>query len=109
MSVRFHLDEHISAHVAAGLRRRSIDVTTAVDAGLGGATDIAQLEFAASAGRVVVTQDDDFLRLHAQGLPHAGIAYCGQQSMSIGEMLRRLVLIHDLLSPEEMAGRVEFL
>jgi hypothetical protein len=56
-----------------------------------------------------VTQDDDFLRLHAQGLPHAGIAYCGQQSMSIGEMLRRLVLIHDLLSPEEMAGRVEFL
>jgi hypothetical protein len=55
------------------------------------------------------TQDDDFLPLHARGVAHAGIAYGQQQSMSIGEMLRRVVLIHDLLSPEEMAGRVEFL
>jgi predicted nuclease of predicted toxin-antitoxin system len=70
---------------------------------------MAHLEFAASSGRVVVTQDDDFLRLHVQGATHAGIAYCQQQSMSIGEMLRRLILIHDLLSPEEMLGRVEFL
>jgi hypothetical protein len=40
---------------------------------------------------------------------HAGIAYCQQHSMSVWQMLRRLILIHDLLSPEEMAGRVEFL
>jgi hypothetical protein len=85
------------------------DVTTAADAGLIGATDVEHLEFAASSGRVVVTQDDDFLRLHAQGAAHAGIAYCPQQSMSIGEMLRRVILIHDLLSTEEMTGRVEFL
>jgi hypothetical protein len=84
-------------------------VTTTAGAGLLGATDLAQLELTASAGRVLVTHDDDFLRLHAQGMAHAGIAYCQQQSMSVGEMLRRLILIHDLLSPEEMAGRVEFL
>lgn len=42
-------------------------------------------------------------------MTHAGIAYCQQQSMPIGEMLRRVILIHDLLSAEEMAGRVEFL
>jgi hypothetical protein len=29
--------------------------------------------------------------------------------MSIGDMLRRLILIYDLLSPAEIAGRVEFL
>jgi hypothetical protein len=57
----------------------------------------------------MVTQDNDFLRLHALGVTHAGIAYCQQQSISIGEMLRRLVLIHDLLSAGEMLGRVEFL
>jgi predicted nuclease of predicted toxin-antitoxin system len=74
-----------------------------------GATDIEHLEFAASSGGVLVTQDGDFLRLHAQGLAHAGIAYCQQQSMSVGEMLRRVILIHDLLSPEEMIGRLEFL
>ena len=109
MSIRFHLDEHISAHVAAGLRRRNINVTTAADADLIGATDEAHLSFAASSGRVMVTQDDDFLRLHARGVTHAGIAYCRQQSMPIGEMLRRVILIHDLFSPEEMAGTVEFL
>ena len=109
MPIRFHLDEHISANIAAGLRRRNIDVTTAASAGLIGAADLTHLSFAASSGRVVVTQDDDFLRLHAQGMAHAGIAYCQQQSLSLGQMLRRLILIHDLLSPEEMAGRVEFL
>jgi len=30
-------------------------------------------------------------------------------TMSEGEMPSRVILIHDLLSPEEMAGRVEFL
>jgi predicted nuclease of predicted toxin-antitoxin system len=109
VSIRFHLDEHISAHIAAGLRRRNIDVTTTVDAGLIGAPDETHLEFAALSGRVLVTQDDDFLRLHAQGVAHAGIAYCRQQSNSIGEMLRRIILIYDLLSREEVAGRVEFL
>jgi hypothetical protein len=80
-----------------------------MNAGLIGATGTAQIEFAASSGRIMPTQDDDFLPLHARGVAHAGIAYGQQQSMSIGEMLRRVVLIHDLLSPEEMAGRVEFL
>ena len=109
MPIRFHLDEHISSQVAAGLRRRNIDVTTTADAGLIGATDVTQIEFAASSGRVLVTQDDDFLRLHAKGVAHSGIAYCQQQSMSAGEMLRRLILIHDLLTPEDMSGVVEFL
>ena len=109
MPIRFHLDEHVSAQIAAGLRRRNIDVTTTVDARLLGASDVAHLEFAASSRRELVTQDDDFLRLHAQGVAHAGIAYCQQQSISAGEILRRLILIHDPLSPEEMAGTIEFL
>jgi predicted nuclease of predicted toxin-antitoxin system len=54
LPIRFYLDEHISARIAAGLRRRNIDVTTAADAGLAGADDAAQLEFAASSGRVLV-------------------------------------------------------
>jgi predicted nuclease of predicted toxin-antitoxin system len=84
-------------------------VTTTVDAGLIGAPDLAQLQFAHTSGRVLVTQDHDFVRLHGQQVPHAGIVYCQQQSMSIGEVLRRLVLTHDLLAPEEIAGKIEFL
>jgi hypothetical protein len=58
---------------------------------------------------VIVTQDDDFLRLRSEGRAHAGIVYCRQQSMSQWEILRRLILIYDLLSREEMSGHVEFL
>lgn len=109
MPVSFHFDEHIFTELADALRSRGIDVTTTAEAGLLGARDEEHLSFAAAAGRVVVTQDVDFLRLHAKGLQHAGIVYCQQQSRSIGEMLRRLVLIHAALSPEEMKNRVEYL
>lgn len=109
MRVRFHLDEHIASGVAAGLRRRSIDVTCAFDVGMSAQPDEKQLSFATEAGRVLVTQDADFLRLHQIGAVHAGVAYVRQGSLSIGEMIRRLVLIHDLISAEEMLGRVEYL
>jgi predicted nuclease of predicted toxin-antitoxin system len=107
--IRFHLDQHIRAIIAAGLLRRGIDVTTSAESGLLGVDDAAQLSFATAARRVLVTHDANFLRLHAQGLAHTGIAYCQQGTVRIGEMLRRLALIYDLLSPEEMAGKIEFL
>jgi predicted nuclease of predicted toxin-antitoxin system len=72
--IRFHLDEHIPASIAAGLRRRGIDASTSAESGLLAADDPAQLAFAASSGRVLVTHDADFLRLHADGATHAGIA-----------------------------------
>lgn len=109
MHVRFHLDEHISLALAAGLRRRGVDVTCAVEVGLTSVADEEQLSFASGSGRVLVTQDADFLRLHRAGVPHAGIAYCHQGSLTMGKMLRRLVLVHDLMTAEEMEGRVEYL
>jgi hypothetical protein len=42
-TIRFHLDENCAHSIAAGLRRRGIDVTTTRDAGLLGATDEYQL------------------------------------------------------------------
>ena len=109
MAVSFHLDEHMPPALALALRHRGIDVTMTADAGLVGAADRDHLAFATAGGRVLVTQDADFLRLHAEGVPHAGIVYCRSPSRSIGEMLRRLVLIHAALSREEMLDRVEYL
>jgi hypothetical protein len=104
----FCTDEHISRAVIAGLRRRSIQVTTTKDAGLIGASDEVQLSFASQQGCVLVTQDDDFLKLHAKGLPHAGIAYA-PQGVTVGYLVRSLVLIFQVLSPQDMINHVEFL
>jgi predicted nuclease of predicted toxin-antitoxin system len=109
MPIRFHLDENVANSIATGLHRRGIDVTLGREGGLAGAEDAQQLAFAASARRVLVTHDSDFLRLDNEGIGHAGIAYCRQGALSIGEIIRALILIHELLSEDEMKNRVEYL
>jgi hypothetical protein len=55
-TIRFHLDEHCDPAIAAGLRRRGIDVTTTLEAGLNGATDEEQVAYAQiSADRRIAT------------------------------------------------------
>ena len=73
-----------------------------------GATDEQQLAFALSEGRVLFTYDRDFLRLAAEGRPHAGIAYASRRT-SVGQIIRGLLLIHQVLSSEDMVGKVEYL
>jgi hypothetical protein len=86
-----------------------IDVTTTPQACLFAATDEEQLAFASGQGRVIFTHDDDFLRLHASGTDHAGIAYCHQEAHTLGEIIRGLVLIWEVYEPEDLKGRVEYL
>jgi len=107
--VRFHWDEHVDPAVARGLRSHGIDVTTTVEAGLRTSADAAQLAFAVSARRVLVTHDAGFLRMANAGASHAGIAYCHRTARSISEMIRALILIHEVLAAEEIVDRVEFL
>src|SRR5258707_10996039 len=94
MPVRFHLDEHVEPAVGTGLRRRNIDVTTTADAGLLGASDEEHLAFALGAGRVTFTQDQDFLRLAASGMAHAGVVYNQQGTRTVGQIIEGLELIY---------------
>ncbi|WP_413171574.1 DUF5615 family PIN-like protein [Anabaena azotica] len=43
-------------------------------------SDEVQLEFSLSQGRVIFTQDTDFLRLNQSNINHLGIVYCPQQT-----------------------------
>jgi predicted nuclease of predicted toxin-antitoxin system len=88
--MRFHLDELADHAIARGLRLRGIDVTTTTDAGLLSATDEGQLSYALREGRILFTSDDDFLQLNAEGVDHAGIAFCAPESRSIGQIVRYL-------------------
>jgi len=105
--ISFYMDEHVPTAVSQGLRRRGADVLTAQEAGMRGSSDEEHLTLAASEGRTIFTQDADFLRLHASNRAHSGIVYA-PQGTPVGAMLQALVLIHDVLRPQEMAGRVEF-
>ncbi|MBD2043386.1 DUF5615 family PIN-like protein [Microcoleus sp. FACHB-672] len=105
----FHLDEQVTSVIAGELRRRGIDVTTTVEAGSRTQRDEAQLAYIRAEGRVIFTQDEDFLIIASQTSKHPGIAYCRQGSRTIGQIIESLVLIYEVYMPADMIGRVEFL
>ncbi len=106
--VKYYADENVAKAVVEGLRRRGVDVLTTQEAGTMGATDQEHLALARQQGRVIFTQDDDFLRAHARGEMHAGIVYAHQRT-SVGEVIRGLMLIYQVLDADEMKNHVEFL
>ena len=107
--MRFHLDEHVDHAVAHGLRQRGIDVSTTGDADLLEAPDEEHIAYALRDRRIVYTNDADFLRLHNEGVEHAGIAYCPRGTRTIAQIVRHLCLMHDCMTEEEMHGIVEYL
>ena len=109
MTIRLHLDESVSLRIVRALRDRNIDVTTPADVGLLSASDEQHLSYAYSDNRVVVAHDDDYIRLHSQGVEHSGIVYCHHSKYSVGQLLQHLLLLHACYDEAEMIGRLEYL
>ena len=82
--IRFYFDENLSPRIVAQLRMQGIDIIR----GPLGADDPVHLERATAMGRVVCTEDDDFIKLASQGIAHAGIIYGEQDKHSIGDWVR---------------------
>jgi uncharacterized protein with PIN domain len=59
--VRFQVDEHLTHGIARSVRRLGIDVSTAAEAGTVGMSVGGLLAHCLAAGRVLVTNDNDFL------------------------------------------------
>jgi len=106
--LKFYTDEHVHPSVVKGLRLRGIDVLTTKEADMLAASDEEHLSFANREGRVIFTQDEDFLKLHSFGFEHSGIVYAHQHT-SIGRIVKGLVLIHQVMDSDEMENHLEFL
>jgi hypothetical protein len=102
-------DEHIpSAVVAGGLRQRGIEVRTLVERDRLGAQDKEPPAHAWRDSRVLVTHDDDVLRLAAEGTSHAGIVSVPRER-SIGDIVRGLVGIARASSEKDLRQQIRFL
>lgn len=106
-AVRYYVDEHIAKAVVNGLRQRGVDVCSVAEVDKRGDTDVEHLEWARADGRVIVTHDADFLRLHAAGAQHAGLGHVDANT-SVTLLIRRLMLIAQALDADAMANHVEF-
>jgi hypothetical protein len=115
MQIRLYLDEDsMSRSLARELRARGIDVSTTIGEGMLGNDDATQLEYANKQGRVIYTYNvGDFYSLHTeylkQGRSHAGIILAHQQSLTLGEQIKRILKLLAALSAEDMQSRAEFL
>ncbi|MDL1899126.1 hypothetical protein FBQ82_23050 [Anaerolineae bacterium CFX7] len=79
------------------------------DIGRDGLSDEAQLAWAWQEKRVIVTFDQDYLRIASQNIEHAGIAYCYPDKFGIGELLGLLIMLYAIVDSEKMYNRIEYL
>ena len=113
MSIRLYMDVHVPYAMTFELRLRGVDVLTAQEDGTGKLEDSKLLDRASTLGRVLVTQDEDFLKEAARrqenALPFAGVVFAPQLDVTIGQCVRDLELISFASDPEDWADWVEFL
>ncbi len=103
-AVKYYLDENLSPEILKQLRSQGIDVIR----GPLRAQDQRHLQNATAMGRVVCTEDRDFLKLAAAGIEHAGIIRGRQRWHSIGDWVKYLRLVHGTYDAGEMRNTVSF-
>jgi hypothetical protein len=107
------MDHHVPVAVTEGLRLRRVDVQTAYEDGTAQVEDSLLLQRAAELNRVLFTQDTDLLAVVTEwqksGREFAGLFYGHQLQLTIGQAVRHLELAAEVLHPEDMKNRVEFL
>ncbi len=106
--VKYYLDENIAKAVLKGLRLRGIDAVSVTDVGMRTKSDIEHIQKALELGRVIVTFDNDFLKLNNEGVTHAGIAFFQDSYTSVGDMIRDLELLYQVMDAEDMFNHVEY-
>jgi predicted nuclease of predicted toxin-antitoxin system len=110
--IALYLDEDVSVLVAELVRARGFDLLTTREAGRLHSTDEEQLAYAASQQRALLTHNRvDFELLHhaslAAGTPHGGIIIAVRHSPY--EIVRRLLLILNHVTADEMDGHLRYI
>ena len=113
MPMSIYMDVHIPLAIADGLRRRNIDVLTSQEDGTSECEDELLLARASELGRLLFTQDEDFLKIAADlqrsGQHFVGILYAHQQGASLGRLVEDIELITTCAEPNELFARVTYL
>jgi hypothetical protein len=113
MPVPLYLDVHVPQAIADQLRRRGVDVLTAIEDRCASLPDDQLLERARSLGRVLFTQDIRFRTMaedwQRQGRTFAGLLFGHQLRATLGRYVTDLELIAQASEPDEWRDRVDHL
>ncbi len=113
MTLALYMDVHVPRALTDALRRRGLDVLASQDDGTTRTDDPDLLARASALGRLLFTQDQDFLRHAAEwqrrGRPFAGLVYAAQQCASLGVLAADLELLLSCSIPDDVRDRVTYL
>jgi len=113
MPTAIYMDVHVPIAITEGLRRRNVDVLTSQEDGTAELDDEPLLARATALGRLLFTQDQDFLRVSPRwqqsGRSFVGILSAHQQGASLGRLVEDIELIALCAEPEELSNRVTYL
>ena len=113
MPVPLYMDVHVPEAITHQLRRRGVDVLTAIEDGRARAADNELLERARDLGRVLFTQDIRFKALaencQREGRSFAGLLFGHQLAGTIGQYVNDLLLIAEASDAEDWVNVVEHL
>ena len=107
-----YLDEDVSVLIADLLRARGFAATTALEAGQLHKSDVEQLTYASEHGQAILTHNrhhfEDLARRYFEaGRTHRGIIIAVRRWPH--EILRRLLVILDQITADEMENRVVYI
>lgn len=110
MAVELYMDVHVPQAITDQLRRRGIDVLTAIEDNARELADDELLQRATDLERVIFTQDIRFKALaedwQRQGRHFTGLVFGHQRGGTIGQFVQDLALICFATEPSECANNV---
>jgi len=113
MGLKLYIDHNVHAEITLGLRRRGVDVITCSEDGTDRADDDVILQRASDLGRIVFTQDTDFLKITGawltSGREFGGVVFAQQLGITIGDAIRDLELITEAMGEAEMRNLITHL
>lgn len=113
MPLTVYMDVHVPEAITEALRRRSIDVLTSQEDGTRESSDDMLFQRAVDLGRLLFTQDEDFLTIAAEwqqyGRAFPGVVYAHQDQTAIGRTIDDLELLLTCSEADELENRVVYL
>jgi rRNA-processing protein FCF1 len=113
VALALYFDHNVHGEIPIQLRRRNVTVVTAHQDGHARADDPVLLDRATALGCVLVTSDEDFLieaaRRQRAGIPFAGVIYCHQRDLAIGQRVADLEVLAAASDPEQIANQIWYL
>lgn len=113
--IRLLADENFNNNIVRALRRRKpdLDIVRVQDVGLSGADDPTVLEWAAEAGRVLLTHDVTTITRYAYERAERGLAmpgvFAAARSAPIASVLEDVLLLAECSRPREWENQIRYL